>query len=121
MKNWGVPADWEDGGHGRKLPSLARHPSDVHLRPHVFSCHLVFSSPIGVGLGQSFRRSPDPSAGFAMDVAVHPTVTGMALPWNALDGEGATEPFEDFVPGLGAWPRIVPNIELNGEAFKQGR
>ena len=36
MKNWGVPVDWEDGGHGCKLPSLACHPSDVHRRPHIF-------------------------------------------------------------------------------------
>ena len=28
MENWGVSADWEDGGHGRKLPSLTCHPSD---------------------------------------------------------------------------------------------
>jgi len=36
MNNWSVPADWEDGGHGHKLPSFVRHPSDVHRLPHVF-------------------------------------------------------------------------------------
>ena len=51
MENWGVSADWEDGGHGRKLPPLARHPSDVHRRLEVFFCHLVSPSPICVGLG----------------------------------------------------------------------
>ena len=88
MENGGVSADWEDGGHGRKLPSLARHPSDVHRRPDVFMCHRVRPSPIGVGLGQLFHARPDPHAGLAADVAGQPPTSGIFLPRNAVGGKG---------------------------------
>lgn len=120
MKDWGVPADREDGGHGRKLPSLARHPSDVHRRPDVFVRHRIRPSPIGVGLGQLVHGRPDPHARLAMDLAVQPPTSGIGLPGNALAGEGAADPIKDVVPSSGARSRIVTDVELNGEAFKQG-
>ena len=120
MEDWGVPADREDGGHGRKLPSLARHPSDVHRRFDVFLRHRVRPSPIGVGLGQLFHSRPDPHAGLAADVAGQPPMSGTVLPGNVLSGERAAHPIKDVVPSFGARSWIVTNVELNGEAFKQG-